>query len=193
VPDPVPILAYARPLEQDQQPPTSPVEVHRLPGGGVRLVDPPPTVRAVFLNIVVVALGAPYTLGVIVAACLNPSGAAASDLRFVIAIALVTLGAAIDAWTRLTRPTVIEAGPGHLRVFVPRFIGHTRQWTGARLPTVQSIGSGVDVLGGFKRICSLRISPSLGLAVDVLRNRDAAEVRWAIAEIRRATQSQEPG
>lgn len=190
--DPLPVLDYAG--ARHERPVGSRIEKYELPGGGIRLVDPPAGWGGVGGNVALVAGGVVAAGVLLVFIGMDCWTGAYRAMAWKIGWLVFTLALTPLVWLETRRraswPMVLEAAEGELRLWRPVLFFRFRRWhveeigglkAAVAMPTIGLHGprliSTVIILGGLGWF---------GPATQVLVNRDSAEVKWVVRELRKA-------
>jgi hypothetical protein len=179
------VLDYANP--QAGQPLNSRLIFERLEDG-VRFTDPPWGWRGVRRNLVFCALGATlcavWTVGLIAAISHGGVEEAGGHLLALLVTFSITSFGYSKAKAQATKPTVIEARGGILKAQLVHSSA-PMSWPAHHLSNLRATIP-MPAVGPFGMVCDLVVQEEWGFSVRVLRDCKVAEIKWVVAELRRA-------
>jgi hypothetical protein len=177
---PIPVLSYALPTID--APPQTRLIVTHLADGGIRFVDPAAGFGGAveYLAVTVIAVG--FAVALCVEGLKNQQ---ADDFFLSFACTVATVVAWRCAKHVAARETVIDVSAGVLSVQLPTVYRSRRCWAAANIWDVRA-GLPSTSIHPPGQVCDLVILPRRRFPLRVLRNRNVAEVKWVVQELRRA-------
>src|SRR5688500_13314003 len=193
-----PVLSYAGFVEAgvgDVPPVDSRLVLERL-GDGVRITDPPSGWRGAVGQMVVAGVGVLLCVVLVVGlwrALRSPELSAVGALAVMLLGALcMTCAMCVVSWRAATRPAVIEARGGKLRVEQPGIIGGTREWPAGKIRELQG-GAGAMGLGPLRVMSEVKVITGWwSTAKRVMGWRRPAEAEWMARVLRKELGLPEP-